>query len=133
VQAAGVLACQLMLFVFTSRSARLVRGVVNCYRYCHCCCRCHGCLMWLACPQGAVTDMREEKVVQPLLVTSSALALATECVRMILKVCRRDMGSTWDILQTKASFICRSPGRNGCHDDLLPVRATTMLQCSHVA
>jgi chaperonin GroEL (HSP60 family) len=36
--------------------------------------------------QGSVTDMREEKVVQPLLVTSSALTLATECVRMILKV-----------------------------------------------
>lgn len=30
--------------------------------------------------------MREERVVQPLLVTSSALALATECVRMILKI-----------------------------------------------
>ena len=30
--------------------------------------------------------MRDEKVVQPLLVTSSALNLATECVRMILKV-----------------------------------------------
>jgi hypothetical protein len=29
--------------------------------------------------------MREERVVQPLLVTSSALTLATECVRMILK------------------------------------------------
>jgi T-complex protein 1 subunit delta len=36
--------------------------------------------------KGAITDMREERVVQPLLVTSSALALATECVRMILKV-----------------------------------------------
>jgi hypothetical protein len=36
--------------------------------------------------QGSVTDMRDEKVVQPLLVTSSALTLATECVRMILKV-----------------------------------------------
>lgn len=36
--------------------------------------------------KGSVTDMREEKVVQPLLVTSSALTLATECVRMILKI-----------------------------------------------
>lgn len=36
--------------------------------------------------KGSVTDMREEKVVQPLLVTSSALGLATECVRMILKI-----------------------------------------------
>ncbi len=30
--------------------------------------------------------MLEENVVQPLLVTSSALTLATECVRMILKI-----------------------------------------------
>jgi chaperonin GroEL (HSP60 family) len=30
--------------------------------------------------------MLDEKVVQPLLVTSSAFSLATECVRMILKV-----------------------------------------------
>ena len=36
--------------------------------------------------KGTLTDMLEEKVVQPLLVTSSALSLATECVRMILKI-----------------------------------------------
>jgi len=36
--------------------------------------------------KGTITDMRDEKVVQPLLVTSSALNLATECVRMILKI-----------------------------------------------
>ncbi|GBF98904.1 T-complex 1 subunit delta [Raphidocelis subcapitata] len=36
--------------------------------------------------KGTITDMREERVVQPLLVTSSALTLATECVRMILKI-----------------------------------------------
>lgn len=36
--------------------------------------------------KGTISDMREEKVVQPLLVTSSALNLATECVRMILKI-----------------------------------------------
>ena len=35
--------------------------------------------------QGTVSDMLEEHVVQPLLVTTSALNLATECVRMILK------------------------------------------------
>lgn len=35
--------------------------------------------------RGEVTDMLKENVVQPLLVTSSALTLATECVRMILK------------------------------------------------
>lgn len=36
--------------------------------------------------QGTITNMLEEKVVQPLLVTSSAITLATECVRMILKI-----------------------------------------------
>ncbi|KAI8469132.1 MAG: chaperonin complex component [Monoraphidium minutum] len=36
--------------------------------------------------KGAITDMVAERVVQPLLVTSSALTLATECVRMILKI-----------------------------------------------
>ncbi len=36
--------------------------------------------------QGTITNMLEENVVQPLLVTSSALTLATECVRMILKI-----------------------------------------------
>ena len=36
--------------------------------------------------RGEVTDMLAENVVQPLLVTTSALTLATECVRMILKV-----------------------------------------------
>ena len=36
--------------------------------------------------RGEVSDMLAENVVQPLLVTSSALTLATECVRMILKV-----------------------------------------------
>jgi T-complex protein 1 subunit delta len=30
--------------------------------------------------------MREEKVIQPLLVTSSAINLSTETVRMILKI-----------------------------------------------
>ena len=36
--------------------------------------------------KGTVTNMVEENVVQPLLVTSSALTLATETVRMILKI-----------------------------------------------
>ncbi len=37
--------------------------------------------------KGQVTNMMEENVVQPLLVTTSAITLACECVRMILKVC----------------------------------------------
>jgi T-complex protein 1 subunit delta len=36
--------------------------------------------------RGGVGDMVEDRVVQPLLVTTSALSLATECVRMILKI-----------------------------------------------
>ncbi|KAK9838085.1 hypothetical protein WJX81_000074 [Elliptochloris bilobata] len=36
--------------------------------------------------KGAVSNMLDEAVVQPLLVSTSALTLATECVRMILKI-----------------------------------------------
>lgn len=36
--------------------------------------------------QGFVTDMNEEHVVQPLLVTYSAIKQAAECVRSILKI-----------------------------------------------
>jgi len=36
--------------------------------------------------KGIICNMYEENVVQPLLVSSSALSLASECVRMILKI-----------------------------------------------
>lgn len=36
--------------------------------------------------QGVVADMWGLKVVQPLLVNTSEIALATECVGMILKI-----------------------------------------------
>lgn len=36
--------------------------------------------------KGTVTNILEENVVQPLLVSTSAISLATECVRMILKI-----------------------------------------------
>lgn len=36
--------------------------------------------------KGCISNMAEENVVMPLLVTVSALRLATECVRMILKI-----------------------------------------------
>jgi T-complex protein 1 subunit delta len=36
--------------------------------------------------KGTVSDMVEERVIQPALVTSSALKLSTEVVRMILKI-----------------------------------------------
>ena len=36
--------------------------------------------------KGCISNMSEENVVQPLLVSVSAIELATECVRMILKI-----------------------------------------------
>lgn len=36
--------------------------------------------------KGCITDILEENVLQPLLVNSSALKLASECVRMMLKI-----------------------------------------------
>ena len=36
--------------------------------------------------KGQITNILEENVVQPLLVSTSAIMLATECVRMILKI-----------------------------------------------
>ena len=40
--------------------------------------------------RGTITDILEENVVQPLLVSTSAFTLATECVCMILKIVRLD-------------------------------------------
>lgn len=40
---------------------------------------------------SSVSNMHDENVVQPLLVTTSAINLATECVRMILKVRPRSL------------------------------------------
>ena len=42
--------------------------------------------------KGQVTNMMEANVVQLLLVTTSAIKLACECVRMILKVCAINSG-----------------------------------------
>jgi len=36
--------------------------------------------------KSCISDIREERVLQPLLVTTSAINLATECIRMILKI-----------------------------------------------
>lgn len=36
--------------------------------------------------KGTITQMKEEDVVQPLLVSTSAITLATETVRSILKI-----------------------------------------------
>lgn len=42
--------------------------------------------VWYSWAQGTITNMLEGSVVQPMLVTSSAITLAAECVRMILKI-----------------------------------------------
>lgn len=36
--------------------------------------------------KASVSDMKEANVIQPLLVTTSAINLATECVRMLMKI-----------------------------------------------
>ena len=36
--------------------------------------------------KGGISDMWEEHVVQPLLVSTSEISLSTECVGMILKI-----------------------------------------------
>jgi len=36
--------------------------------------------------KNTIMDMEESEVVQPTLVSASAITLATECVRMILKI-----------------------------------------------
>lgn len=43
-------------------------------------------MLFLPHAQGTITDMLEENVVQPLLVSSSAMRLATETVRSIMKI-----------------------------------------------
>jgi len=43
--------------------------------------------------KGGLSDMMKENIIQPLLVTTSAISLATETVRQILKID--------DILDTK--------------------------------
>lgn len=47
--------------------------------------------------------MLEESVVQPLLVTTSALNLATECVRMILKVSHQSTAQNNTLYQLRSS------------------------------
>lgn len=37
-------------------------------------------------PQGKITDILEENVVQPLLVSTSAITLAAETVRSLMKI-----------------------------------------------
>ena len=50
---------------------------------------------WLSFEQGLVSNILEEDVVQPLLVSTSAIELATETVSLLLKIddCEYDMSS----------------------------------------
>ena len=55
--------------------------------------------------KGNVIDMKEEKVLQPALVTQSALTLATEVVRMILKIDDVVMTARW--FDAKICCLCK--------------------------
>lgn len=48
--------------------------------------------------KGTISDILEENVVQPLLVTVSALSFATETVRSILKIDDIVSGIMWNCL-----------------------------------
>ena len=54
--------------------------------------------------RNTVSNMLDENVVQPLLVTTSAVSLATECVRMILKVTL--LPGNAGVIQCLASIDC---------------------------
>ena len=56
--------------------------------------------------RGTVSNMLEENVVQPLLVTTSALTLATECVRMILKVRLMQLARVADCAASSLPTAC---------------------------
>jgi len=63
--------------------------------------------------QGTITDILEENVVQPLLVSTSAFTLATECVCMILKIVRRPRSSFAQWLAQQADTALARTGRSG--------------------
>ena len=63
--------------------------------------------------QGTITDILEENVVQPLLVSTSAFTLATECVCMILKIVRRPRSSFAQWLAQQADTATARTGRSG--------------------
>ena len=71
--------------------------------------------------KGQVTNMMEENVVQPLLVTTSAITLACECVRMILKVCA--INSSTQHIAAGFQSIC-----TGKHNECL-ICCTTKIAC----
>ncbi len=71
--------------------------------------------------KGQVTNMMEENVVQPLLVTTSAITLACECVRMILKVC---------VTQVSNMSIKLPSNCTGKHNNCLLCYATRLLDAS---
>lgn len=56
-------------------------------------------------PQGAITNILEESVVQPVLVSISAITLASETVRSILKI--DDIVSTSEhlIVNVRLKFV----------------------------
>lgn len=55
--------------------------------------------------KGTIVDMKEENVLQPSLVTRSALTLATEVVRMILKIDDVVMTARWSYMWVNSLLI----------------------------
>ena len=74
--------------------------------------------------KGQVTNMMQENVVQPLLVTTSAITLACECVRMILKVCAIN-SSTQHNIAVGFQSSC-----SGKHNECLLCCSTILLDAS---
>lgn len=86
--------------------------------------------------KGSVTNMVEENVVQPLLVSTSAIGLASECVRMILKARLRALYISRPARAPARAFVaCEGGGESDADrlflasprvcpqiDDLVPVR-----------
>lgn len=65
---------------------------------------------------GTVSNMWDEKIVQPLLVNTSEISLATECVGMILKI-----GKSYPISYLYY-MLCFNDVLLCVLDDLVPVR-----------
>lgn len=84
--------------------------------------------------RNTVSDMLKENVVQPLLVTTSAIDLATECVRMILKVtCTSSSSSAWNVSQYQTAMSLPWVGRCGFCIMRSAEGRTTTLKRFHLA
>lgn len=63
--------------------------------------------MYVITLQGSISNIIDENVLQPLLVSTSAITLAAECVRSILKI--DDIVSNRNILKKYKAFYIQIP------------------------